>query len=1141
MSLWSHRIPGYGRFFGLVAAAILWFLGGWPIQFAHAAAPVFETGSTAMGDGDIVTVAKPSGTVAGDLLVAVVDFEKGANVTTFTPPSGWTLIRRDNQSTYIGMATFYRIAGASEGASYVWTLNGSPKWAAGIARISGVNTGSPINASNGSVLNTGNPAAPSVNTTVNSTLVLAFYANKKNATYIPEGSTTERWDAPNVASNQPSNMMATFGVVSAGASGSKTSTASDATGDWVAQQVALAGADTVAPSAVTNLALSSPTTSSMLLTWTAPGDDGAVGTASLYDIRYSTSPIVTAGDFSAALLVSGEPAPAVAGTSQNMTVTGLGANTLYYFAMKTQDEMPNSSAVSNAPSLSTVAAADTVAPSAVADLALSGPTTTSMVLTWTAPGDDGTTGTATLYDIRYATTAIVSDANFSAASPVSGEPSPTVAGTSQNMTVTGLSPGTLYYFAMKNRDEAPNISVVSNAPSLATVALQGARLGTINVVKRVINDNGGTKTLADFQLFVNEAPVVSGVSNGFPAPAGAYAVTETGDSGYAKTFSGDCDAAGRMNINPGDIRFCILTNDDIGAAVAVPPVPPIITVVKVPSPLDLPNGPGQVTYAYTLRNLGTVPVTDITMVEDACAPVTFISGDGDGDAELDVNETWTYRCAATLTETHTNSILATGWANGLTATDLASATVVVSLPIVPPLIHLTKLPSPLTLPAGGGEVAYTAKITNPGKVALSDVRLTDDTCSPMVFVSGDTDGDSKLDTSETWTYVCRAYVTKTTTATADASGEANGLTVRDFSITTVVVATPSDGKINVIKRVINDNGGTKTLADFQLFVNDQRVVSGVTNTFPAPGAYAVTETDDAAYARTFSGDCGTRGRLTLNPGDSVLCIVTNDDIGAPAAVPLVPQVPAPPPLIEVVKVPAPLTLPDGPGPVTYTYTLRNLGMVPVTDITMVGDACSPIVRVSGDLDGDDQLDVSETWVHTCSTTLSETHTNSVTVTGWANGLTATDIANATVIVGSSIVPPLIHVTSIPRPLTLPAEGGWVTYNSKITNLGTEALSAVSYTDSACAPEQYAYGDTNDDAKLDVDETWTYTCLRYVTETTLGTARADGEANGMVARDYALATVVVAEGATVLFILTVWGVIAVGTLGLGLLLYGILKK
>lgn len=316
----------------------------------------------------------------------------------------------------------------------------------------------------------------------------------------------------------------------------------------------------------------------------------------------------------------------------------------------------------------------------------------------------------------------------------------------------------------------------------------GAGTGTITVIKRVINDNGRTATVGDFSLFVNGTPVTSGVTNSFQAPASAYTVTETANANYARTFSGDCDASGRLTLTPGEQKVCIVTNDDIGAPVIVPPVPPLIDVVKVPSPLSLPNGPGNVTYTYTLRNLGTVPVTDITMVGDTCSPIVRVSGDTDGDNQLDVTETWVHTCSILLTQTHTNTVVATGWANGITASDIASATVVVGAPVVPPLINVTKVPNPLTLLAGGGMVTYTKRVTNPGTVPLSNVRLTDDKCSPVTFISGDTDGDSLLDTNETWTYTCRMNVAATTANTVMAAGDANGLTARDFAVATVVVA-----------------------------------------------------------------------------------------------------------------------------------------------------------------------------------------------------------------------------------------------------------------------------------------------------------------------------------------------------------------
>ena len=336
------------------------------------------------------------------------------------------------------------------------------------------------------------------------------------------------------------------------------------------------------------------------------------------------------------------------------------------------------------------------------------------------------------------------------------------------------------------------ITLTAGVDTICTITNDDIAVVTqLTVTKVVVNDNGRTNVIADFPLFVSGTPVTSGVANAFSP--GTYTVTETPNSNYTSVIAGDCAANGTITLAPGDNKICTITNNDTAPATGgssnyTPPVPPIISVVKVPSPLALPGGAGSVTYTYTLRNIGTVPVTDVTMVDNSCSPLVLNSGDANSDSKLDVTETWIYTCSTTLSETHTNTVVATGWANGISATDIASATVVVGLPVVPPLINVTKVPSPLTLPAGGGAVTYTNKVTNPGTVALSNVRVTDNKCGSVNYVSGDVNGDSKLDTFETWTYNCRANLTGTITNTVTASGEANGLTAMDFAIATVVVA-----------------------------------------------------------------------------------------------------------------------------------------------------------------------------------------------------------------------------------------------------------------------------------------------------------------------------------------------------------------
>ena len=58
------------------------------------------------------------------------------------------------------------------------------------------------------------------------------------------------------------------------------------------------------------------------------------------------------------------------------------------------------------------------------------------------------------YDIRYRTDGAVNESNWASATQVTGEPTPAPAGTSQSMVVSGLSPSTTYYFAIKTSDES---------------------------------------------------------------------------------------------------------------------------------------------------------------------------------------------------------------------------------------------------------------------------------------------------------------------------------------------------------------------------------------------------------------------------------------------------------------------------------------------------------------------------------------------------------------------------------------------------------------------------------------------------------------------------------------------------------------
>jgi hypothetical protein len=99
------------------------------------------------------------------------------------------------------------------------------------------------------------------------------------------------------------------------------------------------------------------------LRWTAPGNDGTVGTAYRYEMRRSTRPI-TSANFASADTVSGMPAPMPAGTVQSVVVPLPSADSLYYFAMRTRDLAGNWSPISNSPPASGLLAVDNPQPGA---------------------------------------------------------------------------------------------------------------------------------------------------------------------------------------------------------------------------------------------------------------------------------------------------------------------------------------------------------------------------------------------------------------------------------------------------------------------------------------------------------------------------------------------------------------------------------------------------------------------------------------------------------------------------------------------------------------------------------------------------------------------------------------------------------
>lgn len=94
------------------------------------------------------------------------------------------------------------------------------------------------------------------------------------------------------------------------------------------------------------------------------------------------------------------------------------------------------------------------------------------------------------------------------------------------------------------------------------------------------------------------------------------------------------------------------------------------------------------------------------------------------------------------------------------------------------------------------------------------------------------------------------------------------------------------GTLRVVKQVVNDNGGGKGPGDFSLHVKvggadvpgspQPGSTSGSEYTLP-PNVYTVSEDAAAGYDASFGGDCDGSGQVSLGPGETKTCTITNND------------------------------------------------------------------------------------------------------------------------------------------------------------------------------------------------------------------------------------------------------------------------
>jgi hypothetical protein len=178
-----------------------------------------------------LTIAKPAGTVEHDVMIASITARP--STVTITPPAGWTLVRRvDNTAgTTSTLAVYSRVANAAEPAQYHWAISTSTGAAGGIQAFANVDTMNPVDVENGQATASAlTHATPDVTTTVPDTMLVTGHALASAATWTPPSAMSEAFDdasitVPNAAgisiegSNVPQATIGATGARIATASG----------------------------------------------------------------------------------------------------------------------------------------------------------------------------------------------------------------------------------------------------------------------------------------------------------------------------------------------------------------------------------------------------------------------------------------------------------------------------------------------------------------------------------------------------------------------------------------------------------------------------------------------------------------------------------------------------------------------------------------------------------------------------------------------------------------------------------------------------------------------------------------------------------------------------------------------------------
>lgn len=182
-------------------------------------AVAFRSSANSSGAVASLALAKPTGAVQGDVVVAAVNSVSGGTVT---PPAGWTQLGTEQVDSVVRTAFFWRLVGASDPSTYTFTS----ALATFMDSVQGAYSGTGLFVSGNAVskATTATTFTTSAITTqfANALIVTAFVTQLNAVTWTPPSGMTERQDVNGLELNDVIQ-------VSAGSTGTKAATASAST------------------------------------------------------------------------------------------------------------------------------------------------------------------------------------------------------------------------------------------------------------------------------------------------------------------------------------------------------------------------------------------------------------------------------------------------------------------------------------------------------------------------------------------------------------------------------------------------------------------------------------------------------------------------------------------------------------------------------------------------------------------------------------------------------------------------------------------------------------------------------------------------------------------------------------------------